>query len=61
MVKAQKRSFRSMPACIFSFFQAAKSPACMVQTCPLRLKFANCDRGPGTEEMFLSYVSYCQN
>jgi hypothetical protein len=25
------------------------------------LKLANCDMGPGTKEIFLSYVSYCQN
>jgi hypothetical protein len=27
----------------------------------LLAKLANCDMGPGTEEIFLSYVSYCQN
>ena len=31
----------------------------VVQTCPLCLKLANCDRGPGPEEIFFSYVSYC--
>jgi hypothetical protein len=25
------------------------------------VKLANCDRGPGIEIIFLSYVSYCQN
>ena len=41
------------------FLQVAKtifSYPCVVQICLLRLKLANCDRGPGTEEMFLSFI-----
>jgi hypothetical protein len=36
----------SKHACIFSFFAGSQK------------KLANCDKGPGTEEIFLSYVSY---
>ena len=42
-------------ACIFSFLQLARkiavSPA-WSKLARLRLKLANCDRGPGTEEIF---------
>jgi hypothetical protein len=59
-----KKSVNYMPVYLVFFAGSKKkiavSPAWW-KLARLHLKLANCDRGPGTEEIVLSYVSYCQN
>jgi hypothetical protein len=49
-------------ACIFNFFAGSqKHFQLALRSQNLLAKLANCDMGPSTEEIFLSYISYCQN